>query len=769
MSRHFCPIFALCMPLALTAAEVQVSDPDTLLAALKTANPGDEIVLAKGTYRDVALRWSRDGTADKPIILRAETTGQVFLEGESYLRLGGDHLVVEGLVFRNGYAPKGGVVEFMVDDGNIANHSRVTACAIDHYNKPDRFKSDHWVVLQGRENRFDHNYVAGKLNEGTTVIVELNLEQHRQNKHLIDHNVFGYRPRLGSNGGETIRIGVSAFCQYSSETRVENNWFERCSGEVEIVSVKSSDNVIRGNVFLECEGVVALRHGDRNRVEGNYFLGNNKPFTGGVRVVNESHVIRDNHFQELTGPRFFGTLPIMNGVPNSLPNRYMPVKNVTIENNRFFNCGSLVIGEGRDNERTVSPTGCRVAGNVFWNDTGVPPVSAVSDASGVHFENNFAEIAGRPHEAEGFAPFNETVEKPGLLYQTSTYTPSLPITRGACMPAYPPLPEYRERVIEGRRLQVSPGADSLLAAVAASRPGDTLELQPGASYALSRALAIRHPLTLATPAGTEGRALLHNPANKGGAPLLRLENGGSLSARGLRFDGFSENGVADAAITTDSAKPMIDRFSVIVEDCDFVNFDSGGCSAFVMTKGTYADSVSFKNCRFENISGTALSLRAEWEDKGKYNAEYVTVENCLFVNIMGACLDLYRGGNDESTTGPFLSVNRCTFVNCTNVELGSVLRLIGVQVADVRNNVFVESGMSGRSVRMEDHRWCQMLVSHSNFDTSGRVESYYEDRKGPGLTFLPVQFVNRAEGNFRLEPGSPLLKLGSDGQGLGWR
>jgi poly(beta-D-mannuronate) lyase len=187
-----------------------------------------------------------------------------------------------------------------------------------------------------------------------------------------------------------------------------------------------------------------------------------------------------------------------------------------------------------------------------------------------------------------------------------------------------------------------------------------------------------------------------------------------------------------------------------------------------MTKGTYADAVTFRNCRFEGISGIALSLRSEIDDTGKYNAEFVTVENCVFARVMGSCIDVYRGGNDESTSGPFLKVDHCTFFNCTNIELGSVVRLVGVQVSKVQNSLFVQSGMSGRAIRMEDHRWCQMLVSHCNFDRSGRVESFYEDRRGPQLMTQPAVLVDPARGDYRLSPGSSLRGAGNDGRDLGW-
>jgi len=417
------------LPLPVTAApESPVLRTELeLQSALKSAKPGDTVVIGNGTWPNLAIKWTASGTEVAPVTLRAEEAGKVILTGQSSLRLGGEHQVIDGLVFRDGFAPKGGVIEFMVDETHVANHSRVTNTAIDHYNPLDRFKENIWVVFFGRHNRLDHCYLGGKLNGSPAVVVELNDERHRENFHRIDHNHFGYRPRLGSNGGETIRVGISAFCLFSSNTVVEQNYFERCSGEVEIVSVKSSDNIVRNNVFVECEGVVAMRHGDRNLVEGNFFLGNGKPHTGGIRIVNESHIIRGNHLQDLRGERFFGTLAVMNGVPNSLQNRYMPVLDVLFTGNRFFNCSDIEFGTGRDNERSVPPDGCRFENNLVFSTEARLPVISLDSLAGVKFAGNRASMGGQAPETGGFDFTEQTYSKGANgLYAGGDYQPQLP-------------------------------------------------------------------------------------------------------------------------------------------------------------------------------------------------------------------------------------------------------------------------------------------------------------------------------------------------------
>ena len=50
----------------------------------------------------------------------------------------------------------------------------ITEVVIDGFNNPERTESDYWVSMYGKNNRFDHNYLAGKNNNGVTMAVRLN-------------------------------------------------------------------------------------------------------------------------------------------------------------------------------------------------------------------------------------------------------------------------------------------------------------------------------------------------------------------------------------------------------------------------------------------------------------------------------------------------------------------------------------------------------------------------------------------------------------------
>ncbi|RIJ42517.1 polysaccharide lyase 6 family protein [Pontibacter oryzae] len=759
-----------CSTYTQTYTSIQVSDSVVgqadFEAAVANAQPGDTLRMAAGVWRDARLVFEGKGTAEKPIVLMAQHPGAVKLEGKSSLKIAGEYLVVSGLVFVNGYTPDDAVISFRKDKDNLANNCRVTECVIDGYNQPDRFKSDAWVDLYGRNNRVDHTYLNNKLNSGVTLVVHLNSKESQQNNHRIDHNYFGERPRLGSNGGETMRIGTSTFSLTSSNTVVENNFFYRCNGEVEIVSIKSGDNIVRNNTFYESEGVLALRHGNNNLLEGNYFIGNNRKNTGGIRVINAGHTIQNNYFQDLQGDRFFAALGVMNGVPDSPINRYHQVKDVVIKDNAFMNCANVKFGVGSDSERTATPQNVKVQNNIFYTPTAQAPYTALDDISGVSFQNNKIIGAPKGFKANGFEPSNLQLQKTaqGLwASQNETLTPKLPADANTTGVSWYK-PENTNAAASITKVTRDKGA--LEQAIQNAAAGAVIELQEAGEYSISKTLELPHGITLRAKSGLATKPVIQMSYNDKGQALLAIAKGGTVKVEGVAFNGYSDGGVADQAIRT-STKPMIQHYNLFVNNCDFYGFNESGAGAFKAYQSTFADTVSFTNSTFEDISGIAINLSAEREDKGKYNAEYIILENCLFNGVMGSALDLYRGGNDESTAGPYLKVDHCTFNKVNNTELGSVLRLVGVQWAEITNSIFSNSGQGGRAVFFESPRWSYNHIDYSNLYQSGKIDSFYGNVTGKHMYTVQPEYTQPGQGNFQLKSGSKLSGKGSDGKPLG--
>lgn len=325
--------------------ELPAPDADALEAAIRQAQPGDTIVLADGIWKNTEIVFRARGTSESPITLRAQTPGAVVLSGESSLRFVGEHLVVDGLLFKDGALPSGHTVAFRGDSDEEATDCRLTNSAIIDYNPPgDMPASSTWVSIYGARNRVDHCRFVGKNNASPLLIVWLN---GQPNGHLIDHNVFARRTFKGENGGETLRVGDSKTSMQNSRTVVEQNLFEDCDGEVEIISNKSCENIYRHNTFRRSAGTLTLRHGNRCTVEGNWFFGEGKASAGGIRVIGEDHRIVNNYLADLTGEKFFSAIGFMASVENSELNGYFQVKRAVVAFNTVVDCrNSFYFGIG---------------------------------------------------------------------------------------------------------------------------------------------------------------------------------------------------------------------------------------------------------------------------------------------------------------------------------------------------------------------------------------------------------------------------------------
>lgn len=668
--------------------------------AVKNAKPGSSIILANGVWKNVELIFSAKGTKNAPITLTVETKGKVTLEGQSDIKIAGEYLVVEGLVFKNGYTPIEAVIAFRKNDKELCNNCRVTECVIDNFSNPERFESDYWVEIYGKNNRFDHNYLTGKSNQGVTLAVRLLTQESRENNHQIDHNYFGHRPVLGSNGGETIRIGTSFFAATNSKTIVESNYFDHCNGEHEIVSNKSGQNIFRNNTFHECQGTLTMRHGNETLVENNYFFGNGKANTGGIRIINESQKVINNYCEGLTGYRFRGALVIMNGVPNSAPNRYVQVKNSEASNNTFVNCDYIQLAAGSDKERTATPQSTLIANNLFYNENKADIFTIYDDISGISFKNNLLGPNIKPFQKEGFFEKKLSFErnKDGLLMPKGGVEMGMknhgeipsPTNSGV---SWYPLNEQEQMLNTGtgRIILVKAGVNTLVTAVLNSRAGDIIELQDAGEYLTTKSIDIVHPITFKNAGGLPTKPVLKFKKSS----LFNIENGGALSLIGLSFSGTEADDRAGNAVIRTSRYSMNQNYKLFIDDCDFSDMDVNySFDLFKVYQNTFADSIVLRNSRFTNITGSVLSLNKENEDLGIYNAENVVIENCAFKDIGGMVLNLYRGGTDESTFGPNLTIEKSTF-NKVGLDrhngLQASLYLHGVQVANLKNNVFKDS------------------------------------------------------------------------------
>ena len=146
--------------------------------------------------------------------------------------------------------------------------------------------------------------------------------------------------------------------------------------------------------------------------------------------------------------------------------------------------------------------------------------------------------------------------------------------------------------------------------------------------------------------------------------------------------------------------------------------------------------------------------------------EYVILRNNLFTDIGGVVLNLYRGGKDESTFGPFLTIDHCVFDNVgkdKRNKYGSSISLYGVQEIEITNNIFqscepIKSHLvvGEPIVNMDSNNLYETEGIQISGDQKYRLENLWS--KNPGF---------EEGGSFQLNENSPLLNKGTDGKNLG--
>jgi len=729
-----------------------VANEAELVAAIKNSSPGAIIVMKNGVWKDVQVKFIANGGEESPITIQAETDGKVFIEGVSNLKFGGEYLVVKGLYFRNGYTPSNAVIDFKINKKKVANNCRITNIVIEDFNQLTRDKKDHWVEFWGRNNQMDHCYLAGKVNEGPTVRVEIKGNRNSKNYHNIINNHFGPRPRKGGAKGETIQLGDSFSSMSPGNTTVAGNLFEECNGEVEIISSKTNFNVFRNNVFYKSEGSLVTRHGNYCVIDGNYFIGNGKNENyGGIRIINTGHWVTNNLFYNLKGKNFRSPLAVMNGIPKSPLNRYNQVTDVVVAYNTYIDSSSpwqFGVGTNISQKevlpsseiRSARPLRMEVANNVIYNSVGdANPIVEHDKADGVIFRSNIINNQGVDFKqrkgliAKDFkltrigenllAPVDGFKDvEPYLGFDFETITKDLFGNSRANSNQIGAIIDFKTNISnlldktkygatwfsrkdEGNTsntISVS-NQNDLNAKVNQAKNGDVLDLQDGI-YKLSSSVVINKSITIQA----KGKVEIQFSGEKN-TPAFELHPYGKLTLKNVSLKGTNTQ-YAFASLKEN----MFNHFGLTVVDSEISNFKY----ALKAYKQTYAEEITFENTSISNCEN-GIELSEEINDKGDYNTEYLTIKNCQFTNVKSNVIDYYRGGYDESTIGGNLMLSNSTFTNCGSEEKNGVLiNTRGIVNVSIDNNTF-----RNNNVKLVALLWGAKNNTHSGneISNSGKI------------------------------------------------
>jgi len=378
------------------ATEYYVRTSREITSAMNGAQPGDTLTMANGIWRNEDIDFYGKGTEDNPIVLRAETPGQVILTGKSRLDVNGSYLVIDGLYFLGGYMVYYKV--HIIDFQNESHHCRLTNTAMVDCNPEDWGLFYKWVRVKGTYNRIDHCYFSGKNHQD--VMIKFLIPENSSSYGRFDHNYVGdIREGKTGNGWEAILIqgqNIAEDEDKAGKVIVENNFFYHCDGEIEIISLKTGDNHIRRNTFYECKGTVTCRKKTGNYIYENFFIGNGVPATGGVRMYSKGHIVKNNYFEKLNGDSWRAAIALMNAQPG-LPE----VENVLVAFNTIVDCENSFtfgVGESESSGRIVPPRNIRLANNLALSNSD-QLIKYLTDVNDIYYEGNImygADLGIRP-------------------------------------------------------------------------------------------------------------------------------------------------------------------------------------------------------------------------------------------------------------------------------------------------------------------------------------------------------------------------------------
>ena len=389
-------------PLPACLAHVPVANSVALKSALGAARAGDCIELADGDY--VFPFVSSTGTAGAPIVIRAAHAGKASVSSGALVFTNASYVAVEGLTWTS----SGGV---KVSD---SDHCRVTRC---RFALNDAAGQD-WIVVSGTSShtRIDHNELGPKRVLGNLIMLSGVGSQVVQYSR-IDHNYFHDVEYAGGNGWETIRAGLSQLALSSGYTVIEHNLFQRCAGDPETISVKSSDNTVRYNTLLDSKGEVTLRHGNRNMVYGNYLLGEGQEGTGGIRVCGRDHRIYNNYIQAVSTPAIVLEAGDSDA-SNEAGTAHYRVYRAAVAFNTVVSTRGIQIGGGG---HEFSPVDSVVANNIVQATTG-PMIAEFGAPLNSVFLGNLVHPLGAGTPGVNAGPGRITARDPELMPNGSIFS-----------------------------------------------------------------------------------------------------------------------------------------------------------------------------------------------------------------------------------------------------------------------------------------------------------------------------------------------------------
>ncbi|WP_345951708.1 chondroitinase-B domain-containing protein [Mucilaginibacter sp. PAMB04274] len=334
------------------AADYFVKSEKEFTEADKHAIAGDNIIIANGSYAPWTVKFTANGSALRPIVIKAQDAGKVIFSGEvtqTIFKITGNYTQLQGLNFNNCILNKANGKNGLLIDLNNTKHSRITNCTFQKNSAKVQFMPLVIISGEGEHNQVDHCSFISNQDE-QDLQVQINSPKFPTYT-LISDNLFSDKDKVSwkvFNGGECVQIGQDPVLKGTAmaKTTVRNNQFIRCNGEGEVISNKSSGNNYTNNYFEDCQGELVMRGGHDCLIDSNQIKGG----TGGIRINGSGHVITNNIISGVrTGIR------LMYGMSKGKTETgfYVAATNCVISNNHISKADvGILVGDNKNQDWT---------------------------------------------------------------------------------------------------------------------------------------------------------------------------------------------------------------------------------------------------------------------------------------------------------------------------------------------------------------------------------------------------------------------------------
>lgn len=274
---------------------------------LQNPQDGSILILQTGfTFTDINVTW--DGKDD--IILRSENNGGANFAGDTRFSIkNSTKISIEGIIFNDivwDYpdVESMGFKFYNSENCEIYNCAFIS-CGADTTNGNGII----YIVDKCNDISIAGCYFEDIKSKAIQVWLPNNSTSPNTNIHIYANYFkditegFDYVQEAGWTGNKAIMLGSGYVTTSHSNMNaiVENNLFENCIGDGEIISNKANGNLIEGNTFINnrvpnelFNPRVELRHGDNSIIRNNVFINT----ATGLVVHGDNHKIYNNYIED---------------------------------------------------------------------------------------------------------------------------------------------------------------------------------------------------------------------------------------------------------------------------------------------------------------------------------------------------------------------------------------------------------------------------------------------------------------------------------------